>query len=900
MQLRRLVFGAIAVACSASGFGATFVVDTLVDEDDGVGVNDVSLRDAINAANANAEADVITFSVTGTITLTAALPSITTDMTIDGPGSDQLIIDGNSLYRAFALLSGDVEISDLAIHHGFARGGAGGDTRDGGGGGGAAGLGGAIYSQTNAVVRNVDFDGNSAIGGDGGGYIVSGSSGGGGGGGLGAAGDNNASSSGASGGIAAPLSGMPGVGNGFAGGEGAGGSGGDYGNTGGAGGFGGGGGGSGEADGPFSQASGGAGGFGGGGGAGFAGAGSGGTFGGNGYDYDLGSGGGGGAGLGGAIFVRAGNFRIFNSSLDNNSATAGVGGASNGGGNRGDDGQGKGGAIFVNAGATVITGGLSFSGNAAEDDLGTNGDDDDVYGTLSSAPFVQSITRSDASPSDSELVTFTVTFTAAVTGVGIDDFTVSTVGVNGTSILSVTSQGSGDVYTVLVDSGSGEGTLRLDVVDNDSIVDGSMIPLGGAGLGTGNFSTGQSYAMSAVDPAVASIVRLDATPTRAATVTFEVTFDEPVSGVNSADFEILANGVNSASVTGVTSNHGGDVYIVTVNTGTGDGNVTIELADDDSIIDVRGNPLGGVGADNGGHIGTAIYTIDKTPPTVASALVTGGAQTNQTMAEIVVTFSEDVSVPAANMIGITLSGSADTGAAAVIAVSGTSFKIAFPNLSGDGVASLSLDGGAVADAAGNVNAPVEKLVSLTIDRVAPTIVSIAPEKMDIGAEKSASFVVTFSEPVSDFDASDVVVTHDGTASANVSVEAATSTSFLVTVSQLSGDGLFFVSIAKDAVADALGNLNAVGASSVMVARADVMQDDDMENTNTDDEDEIKIHTVQRGEEPNRNSNESSNLVIGQQIDLLPNCGMGLFGVLGFVPLMSFAGRIVMHRRRRNA
>jgi hypothetical protein len=46
---------------------------------------------------------------------------------------------------------------------------------------------------------------------------------------------------------------------------------------------------------------------------------------------------------------------------------------------------------------------------------------------------------------------------------------------------------------VTVSTGSGNGTIRLDVVDDDSIKDASNNPLGGVGLGNGNFASGETY-----------------------------------------------------------------------------------------------------------------------------------------------------------------------------------------------------------------------------------------------------------------------------------------------------------------------------------------------------------------------------------------------------------------------
>jgi hypothetical protein len=71
------------------------------------------------------------------------------------------------------------------------------------------------------------------------------------------------------------------------------------------------------------------------------------------------------------------------------------------------------------------------------------------------------------------------------------DFTLTTTGVSGASIASVT--GSGDTYTVTVNTGTKAGTIRLDLMDNDTIQDASSNPLGGMGLGNGDFITGSVY-----------------------------------------------------------------------------------------------------------------------------------------------------------------------------------------------------------------------------------------------------------------------------------------------------------------------------------------------------------------------------------------------------------------------
>ena len=116
--------------------------------------------------------------------------------------------------------------------------------------------------------------------------------------------------------------------------------------------------------------------------------------------------------------------------------------------------------------------------------------------TALDAPIVLSSVRVNASPTSAPNVDFTVTFSESVSGVDTGDFTLTTTGLAGTSITNVS--GSGAVYTVTANTGTGSGTLRLDVIDDDSIIDGSTNPLGGVGAGNGGFTGGQVYEVNQI------------------------------------------------------------------------------------------------------------------------------------------------------------------------------------------------------------------------------------------------------------------------------------------------------------------------------------------------------------------------------------------------------------------
>ncbi|GIV94148.1 MAG: CSLREA domain-containing protein [Chloroflexus sp.] len=102
-------------------------------------------------------------------------------------------------------------------------------------------------------------------------------------------------------------------------------------------------------------------------------------------------------------------------------------------------------------------------------------------------PTVTSITRADPNPTNAASVSFTVTFSEAVTGVDSNDFSLNpTGGVSGAGITGVS--GAGSSYTVTVNTGTGSGTLGLDVPATATITD-----LTGNALSGLPFITGESY-----------------------------------------------------------------------------------------------------------------------------------------------------------------------------------------------------------------------------------------------------------------------------------------------------------------------------------------------------------------------------------------------------------------------
>jgi hypothetical protein len=108
------------------------------------------------------------------------------------------------------------------------------------------------------------------------------------------------------------------------------------------------------------------------------------------------------------------------------------------------------------------------------------------------SPSVIAILRAGSDPTVASSRRFTVAFSEPVTGVDPTDFTLTTTGgISGAAVTEIS--GSGDTYTVTIGTGSGGGTIRLDVADNDSILDATGNPLGRFGMGNGNYTSGEIY-----------------------------------------------------------------------------------------------------------------------------------------------------------------------------------------------------------------------------------------------------------------------------------------------------------------------------------------------------------------------------------------------------------------------
>jgi prepilin-type N-terminal cleavage/methylation domain-containing protein len=269
------------------------------------------------------------------------------------------------------------------------------------------------------------------------------------------------------------------------------------------------------------------------------------------------------------------------------------------------------------------------------------------------APRVLSIKRNGAAtvPATTTSVAWTVIFSEAITNVDTADFALSYTGsLSGASVTSVVPV-TNMVYTVTASTSaaSGQGTMALTVVDNDtantitSVADGDR--LGGSGPNNGSF-TGGGYTMDVARPGVV----VDRSATQPAVVislpapnAFTVTFNEAVTGFTASD---VSNAGSASGVVFSTTPVGtaGTQYTLSVQSATSTGTIIPRVAAN-AATDSAGN--GNVLSTNGPNNIVTYSTTSPPPPTPTITSVdlwNGGAPgTIEKGDKIIVTFSETMS-----------------------------------------------------------------------------------------------------------------------------------------------------------------------------------------------------------------------------------------------------------------
>ncbi len=184
------------------------------------------------------------------------------------------------------------------------------------------------------------------------------------------------------------------------------------------------------------------------------------------------------------------------------------------------------------------------------------------------------------------------------------------------------------------------------------------------------------------------------------------------------------------------------------------------------------------------------YEVDTTSPSVASIIRASANPTSAASVDFMITFSEAVKGVAVADFDLTTTGGV-TGAA-VSGVSGGPTAYAVTVATGAGSGTLRLDLPAtvtISDPAGNAlnGLPYTDGEAYTIDKTAPTVVSILRADPNPTEATSVNFAVTFSESVTGVDTGDFSLTTAGRVSgASVTVVNGNDVTYDVTISAGAG------------------------------------------------------------------------------------------------------------------
>ena len=206
-------------------------------------------------------------------------------------------------------------------------------------------------------------------------------------------------------------------------------------------------------------------------------------------------------------------------------------------------------------------------------------------------PAIVSLLQTSANPVSGGTVGYTLRFSEVVEAAGASDFELTTTGsIAGASIDAVIEHIDQSGFDFILDTGSGEGTLRLDIALGAEITDRAGNPLPDL-----PYTSAEAYVVDRTAPYVVSITRLDPSPSFASSVDFLVTFSEAVEALDGTDFYLTLTGtLVPQPITSIVDSGEHLSYTVTVSTGTGSGTMGLNVHQSSDVSDLAGNPLAGL------------------------------------------------------------------------------------------------------------------------------------------------------------------------------------------------------------------------------------------------------------------------------------------------------------------
>ncbi|MFK8114760.1 MAG: Ig-like domain-containing protein [Rubripirellula sp.] len=412
------------------------------------------------------------------------------------------------------------------------------------------------------------------------------------------------------------------------------------------------------------------------------------------------------------------------------------------------------GAVTIAVGANVANDGAG-NGNAAATPLTL---------TVDSTALVPTVTTAASSPTTSNSFDVAIDFGETVTGFVLADLT----------LIGATSSN-------LVDNGGGQYSVTLTASGDGQVI--LIVPAGAAKDAAGNDSLKSSTLSVTVDSTSPAPVITSTVGSLTNLSTFDVTVDfgEAVTGFEATDLN--ASGASA----GTPVDLGNGRFSVPI-TKTNNGTATISMGAS-VVTDLAGN---------GNTSATPVsVTVDSTAliPTLSTSQA---SPTTDSAFDVSIDFGETVTGFSADRVTV-INGSVSN-----LVDNGNGAFTASVTATADGQVTLIVPAAAAQDSANNSSLTSAQL-NVVVDTAAPapafSVLDSSP-----GNQTTRNVEVDFGEPVSGFEASDLVLSSGSTE--NISDRG--DGRFIATLTGLA-EGAFTLSLAADVVTDAAGNANLAAA-----------------------------------------------------------------------------------------
>ncbi|MEK7793731.1 MAG: immunoglobulin-like domain-containing protein, partial [Candidatus Hydrogenedentota bacterium] len=431
------------------------------------------------------------------------------------------------------------------------------------------------------------------------------------------------------------------------------------------------------------------------------------------------------------------------------------------------------------------------------------------------SPFINSIARTGLPSTNGPTAVFTIIFNEDVTGLDISDFVVTVVSgaATGAAVQTIAAI-SGLEYDVTIGTGTGDGVLRLDFVDDASVLDLLGNGVGGTGPGNGDFLTGELLTIDKTVPQVQSITLISPNPTNASQVSFEVTIDEPVIGVDVdatggfVDFALVTSGLTGPGIAAVTQT-ATSTWTVVANSGSGDGTLALQTTGLGSIVDQATNALTQV-------LQSASYAIDNTVSGLQLS-APSSPLTNIGPVDYLVNYIGAASINlTATDVTLDRTGTAN-GVVSIIDAGALSRIVRVDSITGDGTIGITILPGTSMDGAGNGDSGAGPSTTFNVDNSLPAIAIGTPTRT-VTETQEVVFPITYTGANSiSLDASDVTLSTTGDVTATITILDGTTPMPQVIVDQFGGEGMFTISIVSGTASDLAGNTAPAAGPSASVS-----------------------------------------------------------------------------------